>query len=98
MLRSKAPQDLTQLNGVKIYRNLSVRAAVAQSDAGLVAGAGGELVWRRSKSGWLDVLGLLRGLKGCTSGHQYLDAEGDTILPIVSIGEYGERWWHEHAG
>jgi hypothetical protein len=40
----------------------------------------------------------LEVLQQSASGHHYLEATADTVVPIASVGEYDDQWWQEHAG
>jgi hypothetical protein len=95
---NRAPQDFTQLKTLHAYGRLNVKAEVSEVDTGLVREADGSFVWRRTPRGWADVEAKLDVLLQSATGHQYLDASADTVVPIASIGEYSDQWWQERAG
>ena len=55
--------------------------------------------WRRTREGWIDVLGKLETLAAVDAGHHYLDnfAETDDAVVMVAKSEYPDTWWRWHA-
>jgi hypothetical protein len=90
--------DIGRRSGGIAYGGLILFAENSLSDPGLVAASGHEFRWRRSPEGWEDVVDRLLALQAEADGHQYFDGVAGTPQLMISIGEYGEEWWANHAG
>ena len=55
------------------------------------------LWWKCSSEEIESIQEKLEPLTQDGKGHQYFDLEGSNIQLIISVGEYGPKWWQEHG-
>ena len=96
LLENGAAVAIHDLPFVEKHHGLRVFAKRGQRDIGASID-GGNVTWQRSVDGWEDVLAKLHPVLDTKAGHQYLDANGDAITVMVSIGEYSDRWWTDNG-
>jgi hypothetical protein len=53
--------------------------------------------WLCSPKELNSIEGKLSALVASESGHQYFELAGSPAQLIVSVGEYGEKWWQNHG-
>ncbi|HEY2386418.1 MAG TPA: hypothetical protein VGK30_05620 [Candidatus Binatia bacterium] len=97
--RMSVPVALHELPEALSYGGVQCTAELHAEDRGLVEREVAAFTWRRSRTGWLDVVAKLRSLQGLHSpAHQYLDGPTDDLQVVLAVDEYGERWWKSQAG
>lgn len=53
--------------------------------------------WKCSSEEIETIQGKLEPLTEGGKGHQYFDLEGTNTQLMISVGEYGSKWWQEHG-
>ena len=97
------PLELHRRLAVGPLHPLRLTAYLAEFDEGVCEGSEQASVpvfdWRRTREGWLDVIGKLETLAAADAGHHYMDnfAGTDDAVVMVARSEYPDTWWRWHA-
>jgi len=95
------PVELHSLPYWFSYNHVKITAYPSSHERGIRNLAPGlaHFSWEHSEEGWLEAAEKIEGLiKGRGVGHQWLSSIGfEDAVVMVSIGEYNDQWWKEHA-
>ena len=86
-----SPVELHTLPFVNAH-GVSVYATLGEADVG-IRREGTQFTWVRSSEGWRSVSELVRLLRRCPAGHQYLDGPADEVTVMLSVGQYSKGIW-----
>src|SRR5689334_20079362 len=89
------PIALRNLPFIDIRHGLQVLMSGSQQDVGANFRSAGVIVWARSAAGWEQVADKVAVLDEHHPGQQFV-GDLSNITVMISAGEYGDTWWHEH--